>query len=184
MPRIKSLSPDQADNSAQPFLAAVSKQMGTIPNIFATMAHAPAVLEGFMGFSGALGKGKLDPVLREQIALVVAGYNGCDYCASAHTALGLSAGLSKQEILQNLVGTSSDQKTADVLSFVRLLMRDRGRVRDSEIEHLRAHRLTDEELIEIVAHVAVNTFTNYFNHLAETEIDFPVIKTEGVSRAA
>ena len=88
MTRLSPVNPDTAEGQAKELLSAVKQAMGSTPNIFTTFANAPAALEGYLNFNQALSKGALNPKLREKIALVTAGANGCDYCASAHTFLG------------------------------------------------------------------------------------------------
>jgi AhpD family alkylhydroperoxidase len=115
----------------------------------------------------------LSPQLREQIALAVAQENDCDYCLAAHTALGRSVGLSDEAIRDSRRGASPDSKTDAALRFARLIVEKRGRVSDEDVARVRYAGHTDAEIAEIVANVAVNIFTNYFNHVAETEVDFP-----------
>lgn len=180
MERIQSLEPSQADPKAQELLAAAQKKMGMTPNILKALAHSPAALEAYLTFSGVLGGGALSPRLREQIALTTAGTNGCDYCASAHTAFGKSLKIEEQELGRNLAGESSDSKTSAVLSFVRSVLANRGDVSDSQLQAVRDAGFSDGQVAEIVATIALNTFTNYFNRLARTEIDFPKVEAEVV----
>ncbi len=163
---------------AQPLIDAVKKQMGTVPHIFATMGNSPAVLEGYLAFSGALASGELSAALKEQIALTVAGQNQCDYCASAHSFLAQHAGVSESEIQNNLSAKSSDEKTSVILGFVQEVVSKQGVIDPLSVQSLRDAGVTDSELVEIIAHVGVNIFTNYFNHIAGTEIDFPVVNTK------
>ena len=172
------------DGAAAEVLGAVRASLGRVPNIFATMAHSPAVLQGYLAFSGALGEGRLSAAVREQIALTVAGENACDYCASAHTALARGAGVSVEEAARNLRGEASDARIAAILSFARTVVRERGHVGAAELDTLRAAGVDEGELVEIIANIAANLFTNYFNHLAGTEIDFPAVSTAGARRAA
>jgi AhpD family alkylhydroperoxidase len=141
------------------------------------MARSPATLEGFLAFSGALGTGVLSAGLREQIALAVAGENKCDYCASAHTLMAKGAGIGAAEAALNLAGEASDPKVAAILKFARTVVRSRGRFPEnaSSLNALRNEGVSDGEIVEILAHVGLNLFTNYFNHVANTEIDFPVV---------
>jgi uncharacterized peroxidase-related enzyme len=141
------------------------------------MAQAPAVLDGYLAFSGAVGKGKLSPQLREQIALVAAGANACDYCASAHAALGKMAGLGDDEIKRSLRGDASEPKARAAVTFAKKLIIYRGAVDDADVAAVKAAGFSDEEVIEIVGNVALNLFTNYFNHVAATDIDFPRVET-------
>jgi uncharacterized peroxidase-related enzyme len=144
-----------------------------VPNMVATMAQSSAVASAWVGFNHALAQGSLSAKSRERLALVVAEENACDYCLAAHTFLGGKAGLSEQEILDNRRGTSDEPKVAAALAFARKLVRNRGQVGDAEVADLRAHGFTEGEIAEIIANVALNVFTNYFNIAAGTEIDFP-----------
>lgn len=184
MARIPALTLDTATGDAKGLLEAVNGQIGMVPNIFATFAQSPKVLEGYLGFNDALGNGLLSAQLREQIALATAGANGCDYCASAHTAIGKGAGLATDEINRNLSGVSTDPKTQAALSFVRRVVKDRAVIADDDVLALREAGFGDGEIVEIIANIAQNLFTNYFNHIAGTEIDFPVVTTNNIERAA
>ena len=145
------------------------------------MAQAPAALEGFLNFNTALSTGSLDAKLREQLAVTIAGYNGCEYCISAHVFLGGKAGVDKAELLSNLNGNSSDNKIQAAVDFARVLMEKRGNASNEEIKAVKVAGYNDEQIIEIVAHVALNTFTNYFNIVAQTEIDFPAVNINEAS---
>ena len=184
MQRIKSISAAHAQGKAKELLEGAKKAMGKEINIFAAMANAPAALEGLLGLVGALGKGKLTPALREQLALATAGENACDYCASAHTYLAAHAGIAKEESAANLQGKSSDKKTQAALNFTNQLIERRGAVSEADLQAVRAAGFSDEEVIEIVAHVALNTFTNYFNEVFKTDIDFPVVNAQKARQAA
>jgi uncharacterized peroxidase-related enzyme len=159
---------------AAELLEGVKKALGSTPNLFTTFANAPAAMEGYLGLNGALAAGKLGAKTRESIALAVAGFNGCDYCASAHTYLGENlAGLSADETTANLRGESSDPKTQAALVFAGKLLERRGRTTQADLDEVRAAGHSDEEIIEILTHVALNTLTNYFNEAFGVEIDFP-----------
>lgn len=176
MQRIPQLDPASASKDVAATLGAVKAQLGMVPNIFKTMAQAPAVLNGYLALSSAIGAGKLSPALREQIALVTAGANCCDYCASAHSALGKMAGLTPDEIKRNLAGDASDPKAKAAIAFARKIVVDRGVVSAADIAAVTAAGFSNEELLEILGNVVANIFTNYFNHLAGTIIDFPKVE--------
>lgn len=177
MQRIPKLETATAPGKAAELLAAVKKQMGGVPAILQTMAQSPAALAGYLGFAGGLAGGMLSPALREQIALTVAGVNACDYCASAHTALGRRAGLSSEELALNLKGESTDARTSAALAFVGAIVDAQGHIAEADLAEVRAAGYGNEEIVEMIAHTALNIFTNYFNHIAATEIDFPVVST-------
>ena len=179
MPRLKAIETAEAGPKAKTLLDGIQKKLGMTPNIMRTMANSPAVLEAYMGFSNAIGKGALTAKLREQIALTVGELNECRYCLSAHAALGKMAGLGDEEIADSRRGVSPDRKTEAVLEFARKLVTVRGWVSDADVASLRATGTTDAELAEIVATVSINIFTNYFNHVAGTEVDFPEVEAPG-----
>lgn len=173
MSRIAPLTDDQAPAASAPLLEGVTKKLGKAPNLFRTLAHAPAGLAGYLGLSETLAGGNLSGADRERIALVTAEQNSCDYCLAAHTAIGKGAGLSNEEILAARGGGSGDPKSAALLAFATKVVAERGRVDDADLGAFRAAGYTDGDAMEVIANVALNTFTNYANHLADTEVDFP-----------
>ena len=168
---------DAAPAAARPALEAVNKMFGMVPNLFRLVANSPAALDGYLGLNGALGKGQLDARTRERIALAVAELNSCDYCLSAHTYLGKNlAKLDDAEIAANREGGSTDAKASAAVRFATAVVRARGHVTDADVQAVKAAGHGDAEVIEIVAHVALNTLTNFINSVAKTEIDFPVVE--------
>jgi uncharacterized peroxidase-related enzyme len=168
---------EAAPAASQPLLQAVKKQLGIAPNLFRLVANSPASLEGYVSLSGALGKGELPAATRERIALAVAEINGCDYCLSAHTYLGRNvAKLDDAEITANRNGSSNDIKADAAVKFAAKVTQLRGHVTGSDFAAVKAAGYTDAQIIEIVQHVALNTWTNYINTVGKTEIDFPAVK--------
>lgn len=166
---------DAAPAAARPLLDAVHQQLGSVPNLFRLVAHSPAALEGYLGMSGALAKGRLPAPTRERIALAVAQLNECGYCLSAHSYLGKNlAKLSEAEISANRRGHSLDAQADAAVQFAVQVARARGHVSDADLQAVRAAGYDEAQVIEIVQHVALNTWTNYLNSVAQTDIDFPV----------
>ncbi len=162
--------------ASQPLLEAVNKQLGSVPNLFRVAGNSPAALEGYLGMSGALAKGALAAQTRERIALAVAEVNGCNYCLAAHTYLGKNlAKLDDAEIAANRAGTSNDAKADAAVRFAVLVTRARGHVDAAAVQAVRAAGYSDAQIVEIVMHVALNTWTNYLNEVAATDIDFPEV---------
>ncbi len=176
MNRIANVELAAAPEVVRTTLAAVAKGLGGTPNLFLVAARSPAALEAMTGLFGATGKGRLSAADREAIALAVSEINRCDYCLSAHSALGARAGLDASAMDAARGGESSLPKRSALLGLARRLVEARGRVSDAEVAAARAAGVTDEELLEVVANVALTTFTNYVNELAQTEIDFPVVR--------
>jgi len=162
--------------AARPLLTAVKALLGSVPNLFRVVANSPAALEGYLGLNGALAKGALDARTRERIALAVAEVNGCGYCLAAHTYLGEKvAKLDVVEMMANRRGGSVDPKAAAAVHFALAVTKARGHVTNSDLDAVKRAGYTEAEVIEIVAHVALNTLTNYINEVAKTEVDFPAV---------
>lgn len=175
MPRLSNVDPATADAPAKALLDKVQRALGVTPNMMRTMAVSPAVLDGYLSFSGALAKGRLTAAVREQIALVAAAENSCEYCYAAHHVLGERAGVSAGDLASGGHAEASDPKTAAALAFARSVIRDRGFVSDGDLAAVREAGYGDGEIGEIIGAVALNVFTNYFNSVARTEVDFPPV---------
>ena len=166
-----------APAASQPLLEAVKKQLGVVPNLFRVVSNSPAALEGYLGLSGALAKGTLPAATRERIALAVAEINGCTYCLSAHSYLGKNlAKLDEAEIMANRHGRSNDPKADAAVHFAATVTKARGHVEDADLRAVKVAGYDDAQIVEIVLHVALNTWTNYINEVAQTVVDFPVAK--------
>jgi uncharacterized peroxidase-related enzyme len=181
MARIAVIDPNSATGEAKALLGAVQASLGVAPNFIRVLANSPAALNAFLGIHHIAGAGLLDPKTRERIALAVAEQNACQYCVSAHTAIGRKAGLDNQEMLANRVGRSSDAKAEAALAFARALVEHSGQVSKAEFEAVRAAGHSDGEVVEIITHVAMNIFTNLLGKSTQIEIDFPQIE---LNRAA
>ncbi len=173
MARITPVDPQTVQGKARELLDAVKAKLGIIPNMMRAMVVSPPVLEGYLGFSGALAHGVLPARVREQLALDVGEANHCEYCVSAHSLLSKRAGLTDQEVVDSRRGVSADPKTDVLLRFARTVVAKHGIVDDADVAAVKDAGYGDAELAEIVAQVALNTFTNYFNNVAQTTIDFP-----------
>lgn len=173
MPRIQPVNRESAPADTQTLLTGVEKKLGMVPNLIATMAQSGALAKAYLGFSQALAGGVIPPQLREQIALVVGQANQCAYCVAAHSAIGSSVGLSGDQVRDARLGTSPDSRTEAALRFARRIVEARGFVSDGDLNDIRNADFGESEIAEIIGHVALNMFTNYFNHIAETEVDFP-----------
>ena len=170
------IEPETAGGSAAKSLAAVQKSLGVTPNMTKAMANSPALLQGYLEFSGALATGVLPAAVREQIALAVAQANRCSYCLSAHSYLAEHvAKLSETQIDAARLAQSSDPKTAAILAFAVVVNNSRGDVSEADFAAARDAGATDAELAETIGHVALNVLTNYFNKTVGVEIDFPVV---------
>jgi uncharacterized peroxidase-related enzyme len=177
MTRLTALNPEEVTGKTKDLFNAVHAKLGVVPNMMRTMGNSPAVLEGYLNLSGALSHGKLSAKTGELIALAVSESNSCDYCLAAHTFIGEKLVKADPEVLHNArTGNAADEKTAGILQFAKTLISKNGLVNDQDVASVRNAGATDAEISEIIAHVGLNVFTNYFNNTANTEIDFPVVQ--------
>ncbi|MGD9945891.1 MAG: carboxymuconolactone decarboxylase family protein [Burkholderiaceae bacterium] len=176
MSRVPLVADASASAQAQPLLAQINGAFGAVPNMFRAVANSPAALQSMWAGFGALGGGRLGARLGEQIAVAVANRNACEYCLAAHTVLGRKAGASADEMTAAQTGRSSDAKTEAALRFALKLVEARGQVGDADVRALREAGFDDEQIVEIVAHVALNLFTNYVNLAFAVPVDFPQVK--------
>jgi uncharacterized peroxidase-related enzyme len=175
MPRLNPVDPKTATGQTKELLDGVQSKLGMVPNLMRTFANSPAVLKAYLGFGDALASGVLPARLREQIALLVSELNSCDYCLAAHSALGRMQRLSDEELLDSRRGTSTDARTEAALTFAQRVVEARGWVSDDDLAAVREGGYSDEEVSEIVGQVLLITFSNTFNHVAETAVDFPPV---------
>lgn len=168
---------EAAPEGARTALEAVSRQLGSVPNLFRVVAGSPAALGGLLGLESAATKGRLGARTLERIALAIAEVNACGYCLSAHTYLARNlVKLDDAEITANRHGASNDPQAAAAVRFAVQVAQERGHVSDTQVTAVRTAGFDDAQIVEIVQAVVLNTYTNYINEVARTEVDFPAIE--------
>ncbi|MGQ7847263.1 carboxymuconolactone decarboxylase family protein [Granulosicoccus sp. 3-233] len=175
MARIAPVKLENADQATADTLRAVDKKIGMIPNLFATFAQSPTVLNAYLGLSEELSKGRLNASQREIVALAVGQANACQYCLSAHTLMGKGAGLSDEAIARARTGAADGELDNAIAALAVKIVRQRGVLSDDDMKSAHDAGVDDGLVMEIIANVALNTLTNYTNHIAGTDIDFPVV---------
>lgn len=176
MTRLTALNPEEVTGKTKDLFNAVQAKLGVVPNMMRTMGNSPAVLEGYLNLSGALSHGKLSAKTGELIALAVSESNSCDYCLAAHTFIGEKLVKADPEVLKAArTGNSADAKTEAILQLAKTLISKSGLVNDEDVNKAKNAGVSDAEIAETIAHVALNVLTNYFNNAANTEIDFPAV---------
>jgi uncharacterized peroxidase-related enzyme len=173
MARIQPTTKDNAPEATRPLLIALAKNLGMTPNLFATIGHSPEALAMLLSAMEQLGKGKLSAADVERINLYASELNGCAYCVSAHGGLGRRAGLSPDAIAEARRGQGSDARQQAIFDLVRRVVRTGGVGAGRELAGAREAGVSDGEVIEVLAHVALKAFTNAVALVAQTEIDFP-----------
>lgn len=178
MSRIETITHDNASPAQQALLEAVKNKLGVVPNFLAVLGQSPDALQAFLGLHHVAGSGQLDPQTRERIALVVAQDNSCEYCVSAHSAIGRKAGLSNDEITANRKGASHDQKAHAAVTFAQTINEHKGDLSDAEFQAIRNAGYSDAEIVEIIVHVGMNILTNMIGKISDVEIDFPKVSLD------
>lgn len=176
MNRVPLIDRTTVTDSRKAVLDQIHGAFGTVPNMFKATANSPAALNSMWSAFGALGGGTLGGKLAEQLAVAVADRNACHYCLAAHTALGRKAGATAEEMTQAQAGQSADPKTQAALRFALVVVNERGQVKDTDVQAVRDAGFSDAEVVEILAHVALNLFTNYVNVALAVPVDFPGVK--------
>ena len=174
MSYIKPIDRNNADASVAGTLDAIKAKLGKVPNLFLTLAHTPVALNTYVQLAEVTAKSKLNLKQREQIALAVGEANSCDYCLSAHSLTGGMAGLKPAQIEAARRATAENPRDAAILKLARSIVDNRGHVPTSELDEFKAAGFNDADVLEVLVSVVQNIFTNYANHIAGTEIDFPV----------
>lgn len=175
MTRVQLIDSTNTTPNRQNLLDQVHKAFGATPNMFRAVANSPAALKSMWGSFGALGSGVLGAKLGEQIAVAIADRNRCEYCLAAHTLLGTGAGASAEEMAAAQAGRSADPKTAAALAFALKIVDNRAQLSNEDIAELRRVGFDDEHIVEILAHTALNIFTNYVNVAFDVPMDFPKV---------
>lgn len=167
------LQSNQAPAASQVLLSQIHQAFGATPNMFKAVANSPAALQSMWAAFGALGAGTLGAKLGEQVAVAIANRNQCEYCLAAHTVLGQKAGATASEMAAAQVGQSDDPRTAAALRFALKVVSERAQLSDGDVAQLHEVGFNDEQVVELMAHIALNLFTNYINVALNVPVDFP-----------
>ena len=176
MSRINTVTKETADAEQSALFDAIQAKLGVVPNFLKVFANSPAALRAFLGLHGIANEGSLDPQTRERIAVGLAQQNACEYCLSAHTAIGRKAGLTSAEIAANRAGTSQDTKAAVAVKFARSLVENMGDITTAELNEVRHAGFNDADIVEIITHVGMNILTNMLGKASRVDIDFPKVE--------
>ena len=167
------IDPETATGSARELLDQTRQQLGRVPNLYRAMANSPKGLAAYLAFRGALQNGALDSKMCERIALLTAELNACGYCVAAHHFRGQKLGMTADELEDTRKARSESPAIHAVLAFVVALIEGRGAIPAGTREALTQQGWSEAQIGEIVAHVALNVFSNYFKQVADPALDFP-----------
>jgi uncharacterized peroxidase-related enzyme len=173
MARINIVTTEAANAEQKALYGAIHAKLGVVPNFLKVFANSPAALKAFLGLHSIADDGALHPQTRERIALALAQQNNCEYCLSAHTAIGRKAGLGREEIEANRAGSSQDEKAAVAVRFARSLVTHMGEVTTAELLEMREAGYSEAEIVEVITHVGMNILTNLLGKAGRVDIDFP-----------
>ena len=184
MTRIPMIEIDDAQGETRELLERARSRFGALPNFVKAFASSPSTLAAYLGLQGNLSRGALEPAIAERIALAIGEANECQYCVSAHTAISRSVGLDKAEIEAARTGESSDARAQAAVRFAKAVRDNTGELTAAEFADVRAAGFGDAEIVEIIAHVGMNSWNNLFAKAAQVDIDFPKIELLTASASA
>jgi uncharacterized peroxidase-related enzyme len=182
MAALREVDPAQATGQTKALFEQLERALGRVPAMVRVMAHSPSILDTYLHFNHALEQTTLSAKTRALIAVAIAEINGCDYTLSLGMALGKRQGVADADLDAARRGQAHDRKTTETLQFATSLVRSKGRVAHADIERLHRGGCSDEEIVDIIAAVALNLFRNYFNLAVDTDIDSPIVKTSQSER--
>ncbi len=175
MSRLFNQPVSESTGHAAQLYAGIKAAVGLVPNAYVNIgSNSPIALETLLNIDGALKKGTLGAKEGEVVKLVVSQVAECDYCLAAHTLIGKKTGLSKEDVLAIRHATpSSDARLDTLASFTRELISTKGTLSGATVEKIKNAGFTDMQIVEIVLAVTSITFTNLFNRINDTVVDFP-----------
>ena len=173
MPYIKPIDRNHADAATGATLDAVKAKLGVLPNMFRTFAHSSVALDAYMQLSSVAAGGRLDARQSELIALAVGEANDCGYCVAAHSVIGKGAGLTSAQIDLARGARAESPRDDAIVRLAHAIVRHRGHVPEADLDAFKAAGFGDGDILEVLVSVVLNIYTNYTNHIARTELDFP-----------
>ncbi len=176
MSRVATIKQEEATGLVKSLYTTLISRIGHVPNIFLTMANSPEALAAFVQMQKCAAMSSLPEDIKSYISLAMAEANECQYCLSAHSAIAKSIGLQESDILKARSGAADNKKNDQILKFVKSVVQKRGAVSDKEVQDLKAQGVTDREICDIILLISLNNFSNYFNKINNTDIDFPPIQ--------
>ncbi len=183
MALLTSIDPETATGRTKELLDGLGRRLTRVPEMIRVMANSPAVLDAYLHFNEMFERTRLAPRLRGLITVIVSEIDGCAYTLAVASALGQRDGITEAEFRGARRGESADPRTAAALQFAAALVHERGGVPPAAVERLRAAGFDDQEIVEVIAIVALNVFRNYFNIALNTTIDFPPVPTSQAQSA-
>jgi uncharacterized peroxidase-related enzyme len=169
------LTREQAPPAARPTFDSLHSKLGFVPNLYATFAHSAPALNGSIGFATALAQGELTGREIETIYLAASEANQCNYCIAAHTTVGQGQGLTAAETRAVRTASSHDVRLNAVAALTLAIVHTNGHPGADVVTAFFAAGYSKAALVELIGFVAVNTFNNYVQHLADVPIDWPAV---------
>jgi uncharacterized peroxidase-related enzyme len=155
--------------------AAITKAVGKVPNAYATIgSNSPQVLANVLQTGAVLKQGQLSGRELEAINLAISEASQCDYCLAAHTMTGKMAGYTSEEILELRKGGFKNEAKIDALvKFAVTLVSTSNTLSAETLDNVKRAGYSDRQIVEIVLAVSAILFTNMFNRVNDTVLDFP-----------
>jgi AhpD family alkylhydroperoxidase len=174
MSLLKPVETTEAGEAVRASFENLERHIGGVPVMIRLMAHSPAILDTYLHFNHALERTTLTPRVRALITVAVASMHGCDYMLSLGMALAKRQGVEESDLEAAILGHGHDGRTNDILQFAMEIVRQQGDVPEAEVERLLQLGFREQEIVAIIAAVALNIFRNYFNLVVRTDVDSPI----------
>ncbi|MEO9954064.1 MULTISPECIES: carboxymuconolactone decarboxylase family protein [Nonlabens] len=153
----------------------LEKQLGFVPNLYATYALSNNALNNYLSLSGA--KTSLNNKEKEVVNLAVSEVNGCDYCLAAHTAIAQMNGFTQEQTLELRAGKASFQTSYNALAgLAKNITENRGRADKAVVDSFLAAGYTQENLVDTIVLVGDKTISNYLHNTTQVPVDFPAVQ--------
>lgn len=173
MSRLTVVKPDQATGQTKELYDAIKRAVGGVPNIYQGVGNSAVALEGLLHIGAVLGKSQLTAAEIEAVKLVVSEAYACTYCLAAHTLLGKKAGLTEEQTISVRRGALQQPKLGALIKFVNTALQPTGRISDEDLRAVKAAGYNDAQITEALLAIAQTVFTNLFNRVHQTALDFP-----------
>lgn len=163
---------DTAPAAAKAMLQSAKQKVGFIPNLYAGMAEAPALLEGYLAISGVFDKTSFSPTERQIVLMTSNRLNGCAYCMAAHTSISQMSGVPEDVVTALRNNTPiADDKLEALRQFTIVIVESRGWPNEDQVNTFLDAGYTGQNILEVILGTAMKVMSNYTNHIVNTPLD-------------
>jgi AhpD family alkylhydroperoxidase len=161
-----------APEKSRQALAGLAEAVGLVPNLAATMAGSPPLVNGFAGVFGQLAAGSFGGAERQVLLLANAVANRCAWAVAFHSTLALREGVAPDDVAAlRQGGVPAEPRRAALATLTRALIEQRGHLADAEVDAFTRAGFTPEQVLEAIAALAASVMANYAGNLAQPPLE-------------